>query len=150
MWEKILDLLHHLSPSLVALIGGSLILQRYFVRKANEASLIEAIIKDLESLRADSISYWSTDPSDANKAELESLGQKIISAIRALESDLKAYSKRYCKKRYDEFVQMMVDVNDACTCGKFQTAKRKADSGRVLPVSNTISRVKSELRKQKL
>ena len=150
MWNNIVDLLHHVSPALVALIGGSLILQRYFVRKANQAGLIDAIIKDLESLRTDSISYWSKDTVEDNKGELESLAHKLISAIRAIESDLKSYCKRYCPKRTDEFIQMMVDLNDACTGGKFQTAKRKADAGRVLPISNSISRIKSELRNQKL
>ena len=150
MWDKIGGFLHHVSPALLALVGGSLIVQRYFVRKANEANFIDAIIKDLEALKTDAISYWSKDPTPAEKSGLESLAQKIVGAVKALNADLRAYSKRYCPKRESEFAQLIVELSDACTGGHFQTVKRKADSGRVLPITNCICRIKLELRKRKL
>jgi hypothetical protein len=150
MWEKIGHFLYHVSPAVLALLGGSLVLQRYFITKANEANFIDAIIRDLESLKNDSISYWSRDASAENKSELEGLAQKIIGSVKALDADVKAYCRRYCAKRESELVQFMVELADACTGGHFQTAKRKADSGRVLPITNCISRIKLELRKRKL
>jgi hypothetical protein len=150
MWEKLGGLLYHVSPALLALVGGSLIVQRYFVTKSNEANFIDAIIKDLESLKTDTISYWSRAPTPTEKSELEVLAQKIVGAVRALDADLRAYSKRYCSKRESEFAQLIVELSDACTGGQFQTVKRKVDSGRVLPITNCISRIKLELRKRKL
>jgi hypothetical protein len=145
------DFLYHISPALVTVVVGGFILQRFFVSRANEAALIDYFMKELDSLRADSLEYWNLDckaggPECREKAAI--LEQKMKGAIKSLSKELNQYSKHYRKKI--DFVALMVEVSDACTGGEFESIKRTRDRGRYLMVVNAIHRVKAELRLGKL
>lgn len=146
-----LEFLYHISPQLVAVILGGLLVQKFFVSRANEASLIDYLTKELDELRTDSLKYWNLNcesGNDNDTYEAQLLEQKMKGAIKSITSELSQYSKRYRKKT--NFDGLMVEVSDACTGGSFETAKRPRDRQRYLIVVNTINRVKSELRMGKL
>ena len=143
--------LYHISPALVTVTLGGFILQRFFVSRANEASLIDYLLKELDGLRSDALEYWNLDCKNGGtecKDKAQILEQKLKGAIRCLSSDLDHYSKRYRKKA--DFRSLMVEVSDACTGGDFESVKRTCDRQRYLMVVNTINRVKTELRLGKL
>jgi hypothetical protein len=149
-WAKVGDFVYHVSPALTTVILGGLIVQKFFVSRANEASLIDYLMKELDTLRSDALEYWSLDCKNGGaecKDKAYVLEQKIKGAIKSLSSDLEHYSKRYQKK---EFTALMVEVSDACTGGDFESKKRVRDRQRYLVVVNSINRVKAELRLGKL
>lgn len=149
--EKLGGFLYHISPQLVAVILGGLIIQKFFVSRANEAALIDYLMKELDSLRSDALEYWNLDCKNGGvecKEKALVLEQKLKGGIKSLTSELGQYSRRYRKKA--DFRILMVEVSDACTGGNFECAKRTRDRQRYLMVVNTINRVKSELRIGKL
>jgi hypothetical protein len=150
--QKLLDFLYYISPALVTVLLGGFILQKFFISRANEAALIDFLIRELDELRTLSLEYWNLDCSKDGKNEKSQrarvLEQQIKGAIKSLTGELKYYSERYCKK--NDFPNLMVEVSDACTGGQFESAKKIADCSRYLVVVNTINRVKSELIRRKI
>ena len=147
--KAIRDFSYHVSPPVVGVILGGMIVQRYWVRKANEGAMIEYLSDELSDLVDETLEYWSLDCSgtgartDKFRQEARKLEPKIKGAIKNLSSVLMQYSKRYCKK--NDFTILMVEVTDACTGGQFEVAKRPADPHRFLSVVNTTHRVRSQL-----
>jgi len=147
--NKILDFLYHISPELIAVILGGIFIQLFFVRRANEAELINFLIKELDELRTDALEYWNLDCSKLDqKPRARILEQKIKGAFKSLASDLNHYSSRYHKKLEHE--KLMSEVADACTGGQFEGATRPSEPARYIMVINTINRIKSELMRRKL
>ena len=137
------------SPSVVGVLVGGFIIQRYWVRKANESALIEYLTKELSDLVDETLDYWSLDCSgtdklgDQNRQQARKLEQKIKGAIKNLNSVLRQYSERYCKNI--NFTDLMAEVSESCTGGKFEVKKRPADPERYLHIVNATHRVRSKL-----
>lgn len=147
--SKVLDFLYHISPDICAVILGGILVQWFFIRRANEAELIDFLIKELDELRSDALEYWNLDcGKEHEKGRARVLEQKIKGAIKVLSSDLTYYAKRYHKKW--EHDKLLVEVNDACTGGGFEVASRASEPNRYIMVINTINRIKSELMRRKL
>ncbi|HEY5910060.1 MAG TPA: hypothetical protein VJA21_05590 [Verrucomicrobiae bacterium] len=124
-----LDFLYYIAPQVLAVILGGLIFQRYWVARTNESALIDHLAKELDELRNDCLQYWNLDlKTKENRPSGRILEQKIKGGIRNLNSDLRKYSERYCKKA--KFDPLMVEVTDACTGGTFEGANRAPDPGR--------------------
>ena len=148
---KLPTFLYHIAPALTTVLLGGVIVQKFFVSRANEASLIDYLMKELDALRSDALEYWNLDCKNGGaecKDKAQLLEQKIKGGIKSLSCDLEHYAKRYRKKT--NFVTLMVEVSDACTGGDFESNKRTKDRQRYLMVVNTINRVKTELRLGKL
>lgn len=150
-WDAITDVLRLITPSLVTVLLGAFVIQRFFVARANEAAMIDFLVKELDELRADSLEYW-TLPSDNKEHKLRKvvLAQKIKGAIKIISSDVNYFCSRYCKKKINEMEILLIEVSDACTGGDFESSTGNVDSGRYISVVNTINRVKSELLRRKL
>lgn len=150
-WDAITDVLRLITPSLVTVLLGAFVVQRFFVARANEAALIDFLIKELDELRADALEYW-TLPADTKEHKLRKvvLAQKIKGAIKVFSSDVGYFCHRYCKKKTAEMERLLVEVSDACTGGDFESSIGTVDPGRYISVVNTINRVKSELLRRKL
>ena len=57
------EFFYHIAPDVIAafvsLIGGFYLLSRYFGRRANEDSFVDALIKKLEEIAAEALIYWT-------------------------------------------------------------------------------------------
>lgn len=146
-----IDLLRLITPPLLTVVLGAFVAQRFFVSRANEAAMVDFMVRELEDLRKDSLEYW-TLPGDSkeNKQRLTMLSAKMKGAIKALFADVNYYCQRYCKKKEKELHGLVGELMDACTGGDFESAGKKVDTGRYLLVVNAINRVKSELHRRKL
>jgi hypothetical protein len=143
--------LYQISPALVTVAFGGVLVQRFFVRRANEGAFIDLLIRDIEILRADSLEYWNTPNSpDSRKRRRQVLAQKMKGAIKSLSADLRFYCERYCVKHEKIFNELMAEISDACTGGSFESASAGTDSGRYLLIVNATNRLKSALHRQKL
>jgi hypothetical protein len=140
----------YISPPIAGVIVGALIIQRYWVSRANESTLIGYLAKQLDDLVDETLEYWSLDWSGDKKIDEENrrrarvLEQRIKGAIKNLTSALIQYSKLYCKNV--DFTPLMVEVSDACTGDAFETDdKRGPDRGRYLTIVNAAHRVRWQL-----
>lgn len=113
--------------------------------------MIDGLVERLEALRHDSLEYWATDQGDAaSKNNVKLLAQKMKSSIHCLGADLNYYQKRYKEKARGDWVAMLADIADACTGGAFESANRGPEDARCLTTANVISKLRSELLKEKL
>jgi hypothetical protein len=143
------NLIVYWSPSLVGVLVGGFIVQRYWVRKANESAIIDYLTKELSDLVDETLEYWSLDcagttrRAELNRLEARRLEPKIKGAIKSINSVLRHYCRRYCSDV--DFDPLMVEVNDACTGGNFEVSRRAADPHRFLTVVNATHRVREHL-----
>lgn len=135
-----------------AVISGlvtGLLVQRHWLKRTSESSLIDNLTKDLDALVEKTLEYWSLDYRGETKKDKETcakaraLAAQIKAAIRKLQSSLRGYSERYCRKV--DFVVLMAEVQDACTNGEFDAAKRGPDYDRYKTVTNATTRVRTVL-----
>jgi hypothetical protein len=142
-----------ISPTVIGVMVGGFIVQRYWVKKANESAMIEYLTKELNDLVDETLEYWSIDCSGGNGVEdrrrtARKLEPKIKGALHNINSVLKSYSTRYCSRSYCknvDFNDLMSEVMNACTGGNFEGEKRAAEPHRFLSVVNTTHRVRSHL-----
>jgi len=152
--------LAELSPVVPALVGAvvgailsacltGFLVQRHWASRASESVLIDGHTKDLDTLVKMTLDYWSLDYSGETKRHKENgekaraLATKIKASIKLLVYALRDYSDRYCKNV--DFTRLMSDVQDACTNGAFDAAKRGPDWDRYVIVVNATNRVRSAL-----
>ncbi len=141
--------LYYISPALVTVVLGSLIVQRFFISRTNQAHFIDDLVSRLSDLQADTLEYWNNDRVDSKKKERSALlEQKIKGGIKSLSADLEYCSERY--GRANEFSEPMAELADACSGGDFESQRRTADNARYIFVVNAANRLRSQLLRKKM
>lgn len=157
MAAEIVTALSPMAPPVAGAIVGALIsgaitrwvVQRHWVRRTSESALIDSLMRDLDAVVEKTLEYWSLDYRGDTKKDRETcekargLAAQIKAAIYKLQVALRQYSERYC--RHVDFVGLMGEVQDACTNGDFDSARRGPDHGRYKIVVNATTRVRSAL-----
>jgi hypothetical protein len=164
-WVKLI------TPSLTTVVVGGFFIQRFFVRRANQAAFIDHIVKELGELRDNSLEYWACTLTAENRDDVKLLEAKIKGRVQSLMSDLNYFRhlhkpcyqrlrKWFCRTfRSNEagqtddgpsYIVAMLNVYDACTGGDFETDQHNADATKHLSICSSISKVKSELLRVKL
>jgi len=141
--------LYHISPALVAVVLGGLVVNRFFVRRANRARLIECLCDDIAKLLSDCADYWSVDYSAEMKADHWVREARIKGAIVRLNSDIQLLCQKYGIKTPD-FCPLILELQEHCTGGEFESCRRKADRARYLRIVNSAKTITSELRRKNL
>lgn len=143
--------LYLVSPALVSLGIGGFTIQRIFIRRANAATFVDAIIKELEVLKEDALKYWNIDPNDDDGKECHVLEQRIKGSIKSIYADIQHLCVKYWDtKTKEELDVLMVDVAHRTTGGDFESKNRKPDPVRYMYVVNTINEMRSRLMMTKL
>ena len=141
----------HISPALVTIIIGAFALQRFFVRRANASSFVDAVIKDLEILKLDSLEYWNIEPSDESlRSRCSVLEQKLKGSIKGLSSDMTYFCSKYRTIDNLTLQNLLIDVADSATGGDFESQNRKPAPSRYIHIVNTINKLRSKLLMTKL
>lgn len=149
--EALYEIARLIAPSLLSVLVGALLIQRFFVSRGNEADFIDALIEELDALREHSLDYWaSKSKQDDKKSERDILAAKIKGDIKILSSDIEYYYLRYCCKRKADMDRMLGEIADACSGGNFESKSKAIDTSRYMIVINAISRLKSDLLRRKL
>jgi len=152
--STILDLVRVMGPTLVTVLLGALVIQRYFVSRSNQAAFIDLMVRELDNLRDDSLEYWTLHAVAANAKGREAreafLAHKIKGAVKCLSADMNYFCDRYCKADKAKVAQLLMEISDACTGGTFESIHSPADSGRYFVVVNAINRARSELFQRKI
>ena len=151
MSEFAIELIRVVGPPLITILLGGFILQRFFVSKANQSAFIDLLDNELCDLRSDCLEYWALlAKSSEEKQRAQLLAQKIKGGIKSIGVNIRHYSNRYCKNKYNAFNELVVELSDACTGGDFESSRRKPDNSRPMVIINTISHIRAELFKGKL
>lgn len=141
----------HISPALVTVTIGAFALQKFFIRRANASSFVDAVIKDLEVLKSDALEYWNIDPSEEKLGSRCSvLEQKLKGAIKGLSSDVTYFCSKYRKADHLTLQNLLIDVTDSATGGDFESKNRKPAPSRYIHIVNTINNLRSKLLMTKL
>lgn len=166
-WAKLI-----IPPLLTVSLGGFLV-QRFFVRRANQAAFIDHLIEELVELRNESLDYWSKSTADDNRAEIKQLEGRMKGRIHSLVADLNYFRSAaeplrlkvakkigawmpVCLKRFlpdgeaPTYVVSMLEVYDACTGDGFESEPHLEDATKYFSICSKISTVKSELLRIKL
>lgn len=145
------DFLKAIAPSLITVLLGAFVVQKFFVSRANEAALVDFLIKELEELRNDALEYWNLVADSKEDRERQAMvAQKIKGNLKALSADLRFYCERYSRKHEAHFSKLVTNLHDTCTGGDFESQRKKPDSQRYIIVVNAINGIKSDLLRQKL
>lgn len=155
LWECLLywvpKILWHLLPSILTLCIGGVLIQRYFIRRCNSSSFVDAVLKDLEILKSDSLEYWNLGTSNKDKQRRLILAQKIKGAIRHLNADTKYLGGKYFSSRKPpDFVGLLANISDAATGGDFESQAPMGDPSRYLLIVNSVGELRSVLLSAKI
>jgi hypothetical protein len=140
-------------PSVLGVLVGALItgyfLNKYFVRRANIAALVERICDELDALRDDCGEYWSADYDDA-KADVAALLESKIKARNLYLGGMVALAAIKHKQAPDDLRVQLFKLMDHCTGGLFESKQRKADRRRYMKIVSSINKIAVELQKFKI
>jgi hypothetical protein len=176
-------------PTLIGVGVGSVVIQRFFVSRANQASFIDYLVKELGLLRTDVAEYWTkqsdlkSEDAPAELVRSHALGCKIKADLQSLACDLDHYRTRYLMgstarmflhlpklskflqnrfplitgwitpffvRQHPALLSKLVEINDICTGGEFETRKIAVDIDRYFKACNAINDLRSVLLKEKL
>ena len=79
---------YHVSPALLTVVVGGVAIQTLFIQRANAATFVDGIIKELEVLKTDALEYWNTDPSQDADNRCPVLEQKIKGSVISVGNDI--------------------------------------------------------------
>jgi len=134
------DFLYHVSPQIVAVVFGGLLINRFFIRKANLSSAIDRACTLLEVVRENSARYWSEDYNKLN-SEQPILEVKLKGTLIQLGAELDFISTKYGLPA-ESWETDLTNLYDVCTGGNFESAKRIAEKDRhfrAVKLANLIS-----------
>jgi hypothetical protein len=136
-------------PALTAVGVGGYFLNRFFVKKANLAALVERACDCLDELRQDCAEYWSVDFNAAKEAEFYVIEAKIKSHVLHVSSIVTHIYEKQGRIGVD-LNECAVQLSDHCTGGTFETRDRKADRVRYMRIAGCINKTCSALQRLKL
>ena len=161
-------------PPLTTVIGGGVLVQRFFVGRANQAAFVDHIVEELCELRNDALDYWAKTLTDETRDIVKQLEARIKGRVHSLVSDMNFFRKiekpihqralrwlhgkmlfcfRNPNPNYNDgpsYLIAMLDVYETCTDGDFETDDHQAEPSKYFAICSTISAVKSELLRVKL
>jgi len=147
--KTLLDFLYHISPALVAVALGGLLVNRFFVRKANLGALVDRVCNSLDGLRDDCASYWTQDFTDAKKTDLDVLEAKIKGSVLHINTIVHLIEEKYGNVP-PAMCERILELQDACTGGDFESRKRKADKIRFMRIAACINKLTAHLQRLKI
>lgn len=141
-------LIWHLLPALTTVVISGILIQRFYVRRANASAFVDNILKELQILRSDSISYWTVKEEGKDSI----LTSQMKASIQTIYSDLNYYCEQYKLKHNMKliFENKLILLSDAATGGNFEQKSRKLDSSRCYKIVNAVNALRSELHKTKI
>ena len=173
MCEAIEEWIKLVGPSLTTVALSGVLVQRFFVRRANQAAFVDYIVSELRDLRADALDYWAKSLSVDNHDQVKQLEVRIKGRVHSLVSELTFFGRwqtslwrrtmSWISEKWPEwmpkggvaqggpkYLVAMLELYDACTDGDFETEEHQANPAKYFPICSTISAVKSELFRTKL
>jgi hypothetical protein len=127
----------------ISLLIGSYLLPRHFQTRSQRNKAVDDLKKAFDALKSTCIEYWSVSVTKDNRVEIQTTEQKLKAELKSLDRQVQDLCKTPQHKT--EVQKFMVDVMDACTGGKFEAARRPADSTRCEWVGRAIDAVRSAI-----
>lgn len=148
---SVLGWIWHLLPAVVALGIGGFWLNRFFVRKANLASLVDRSCNSIENLVKKCAEYWTSDYSAADSSKSALLEAEIKATILHINTLVKLIAKKYARRKIkDDTCKLILDLQNHCTGGQFETRRRTADMIRIVKIISVANKLTEDLHMLKL
>ncbi|MDR7146174.1 hypothetical protein [Rhizobium sp. BE258] len=116
------------------LVAGALLgwfLQQYRVARAEDVSLVNEHIKDIEKFRDVSQDYWLTVP---DRAEKERAAAAKVRASHAATTLLYEQIGRICRLSQRRYQLLSIDLFTAATGGEFESSRQDIDAARAIEI----------------
>jgi hypothetical protein len=144
-------------PEMAAAIVGSLVevalgwylLTLYFVRKADLTAVIARACDGLDELKKDCAKYWLRSAEELKQPKRTLLEAKIKTGVLAVTS-YTIHIRGHYGNVPDDARSKILDLQEACTGGDFETVGRPSNPGRYMRIVNTAHEVQRELHALKL
>lgn len=136
----------HVLPAATGVLLGGVLVNRFFVRKANVAAIVDRCCNRLDELRDFCAAYWTNAPEEDKTAILEA---KIKAATIHVHALVRILGRKYGPIP-DDVRESVVELNDLCTGGAFESRDRKPDKAQFLRIARGIDRVAVGLQELKL
>lgn len=149
MLEIVKSFLWHISPALTAVVLGSLLINRFFVRKANLANLVDTTCRTLDKIQQDCAEYWSQDYNKKDPRGMNALECRIKANLVRINGQVLLLGSKY-SITLQNYPQLILELQDCCTGGNFESTLRTADKRRYFQIVNVVNRLSAELYKAKL
>jgi hypothetical protein len=147
--EAILSFLYYVSPALTAVIFGGIVVNHFFVRKANLGGLVDRVCNCLDCLSNDCAEYWSVDFSTEKQHNLAVLEARIKAQVLQINAMVLLINQKYGNVS-SATRGLILDLQDACTGGDFESRQRKADIHRYMRAFSVIGRISIALQRLKI
>jgi hypothetical protein len=135
--------------SLVEVLLGWFLLSWFFVRKADLTALIERACDGLDRLNKDCAKYWLSEAVELKESDRLLLEAKIKTGVLAVTSCAIHIRGEYMILS-DGIRKTILNLQDTCTGGSFETAERHRDCHRYMKIVNIVHRLQRELHGLKL
>jgi hypothetical protein len=143
-------LVWHVLPAFVIVGGGGFFINRFFVRKANLALLIDRVCGQLDLLAADCAEYWTKDQKSLKDGEASTLEARIKGRVLHIGSVVRLADGKYPAGKTNPTARLILDLQDRCTGGEFEVSTRKADRARYLHAVNVMNRLSTQMLSRKI
>lgn len=142
----------HVLPALVVVGAGGFLVNRFFVRKANHALLVDRVCGQLELLSADCAEYWSSDQKNLGCSKSGPLEARIKGRVLHVSAVVGLAEKKYPSKAVQSGLasESLLDLQHRCTGGDFEVSDRKANRAQYLQIVNAINRLSGYMLSRKL
>lgn len=140
-----------IAPPLLTVGVGGYLLNRFFVGRATLAAVIERVCNVLDELRDDCASYWSVDYPKAQDKIPEQF--VLETKIKAEVLQISALVHLIAEKRNDvpDVLRLhLIDLQDYCTGGDFESKQRRAEKERYMRIMTCINSIAVELQRLKI
>ena len=147
--EGLWGLVWHVLPAVAGVLLGGLVINRFFVRKANVAGLVERACNLLDDLKDLCASYWTRDAAGIEAKEDAISEAKIKASLLQINALVTLLTQKYgpIPESVKPAVLHLVSI---CTGGDFESRARKADRQNFMRVARAIDALAVELQKLKL
>ena len=143
----------------IVMFAGAVIVQSYFVRRANQAAMVDYLVGRLNAINEEVLEYWANPIGEPALKQ----AQKVKGSLKSISEEIRMFLHRYNSKfgrlarlglvgsRRDAggtealSMSMVLDLLDACTGGKFECKDAEPEPGRYLRIVNETNRIKRSL-----
>lgn len=148
---SVLGWIWHLLPAVVAIGIGGFWLNRFFVRKANLASLVDRSCNSIEGLVKKCAEYWTSNYSVEEATKSALLEAEIKATVLHINTLVNLIAKKYARSKItEETCKLILDLQNHCTGGLFETQRRKSDRIRMVRIISVANKLTEDLHMLKL
>jgi len=139
----------HVLPAVTGVLVGGLLINRFFVRKANVAGVVDRACDRLDELKDLCADYWTSESIPGNSKTNDILETKIKASVLQINALVGILAEKYGPVP-GRVKELILHLQDQCTGGNFESLQRKSDKQQFMRIARAIDQLATALLKLKL